>query len=139
MLNLYVGWFEKKKKCFYPKQLEEEFSGLYPGVNIRKQIKEYYLKKIKNAIKFGIVGFLIALLCICKQVMNGDLKDDRYLERGSVGGGDKQIALDAEIGDERIEDVVIVLGEQEITESAKRKLLEEIEKQLEEKIKGTNK
>lgn len=138
MLNLYVGWFEKKKKCFYPKQLEEEFSGLYPGVNIRKQIKEYYLKKTKNAIKFGIVGFLIALLCICKQVMNGDLKDDRYLERGSVGGGDKQIALDAEIGDERIEDVVIVLGEQEITESAKRKLLEEIEKQLEEKIKGTN-
>lgn len=138
MLNLYIRCFEKKKKCFYPKQLEEEFTGLYPGVNIGEQIKKYYHKKAENVIKLGMVGFLFAMLCICKQAINDDLKDDRYLKRGTVGGGDKEITLDAEIDNESIEDVVIVLGEQEITESAKRNLLADIEKQLEEIIKGAN-
>ncbi len=111
---------------------------MYPGVNAQKKIREYYRKKVESAIKSGMVGFVIVLLCVCKQMMNGDLKDGRYLERRPVGGGDKEIALAAEVGEESIEDVVIVVSEQEITESAKRELLKEVEKQLEEKIRGDN-
>lgn len=133
-----MGWFEKRKKCFYSKQLEEELSGLCPGKNVNKQIMEYYQKKTENAIKVGVVGIIIVLLCMCKNVMSGDLVKDKYLKREPVRGGDKEIVLDAEMDDESIEDIVIVLGEQEITESAKRKLLADIEKQLEDKIKGEN-
>ena len=138
MLDLYVGWFEKRKKCFYSKQLEEELSGLYPGKNIDKQIMDHYRKKTENAIKLGAAGIVIVLLCMCKQMMTDILVEGKYLERESVGGGDKEIVLDAKIGDESIEDIAIVIGEQEITESAKKKLLADIEKQLEEIIKGEN-
>ena len=138
MLDFYVRWFDKRKKCFYPKQLEEEFSGLYPGVNIGKYIRDYYRKKAENAIKLGVISLVIALLCIFRHVMNKELIDGRYLERKPVGGGDKEIALDVEIGDESIENVVIVVGEQEISESSKRILLADIEKQLEERIRGNN-
>ena len=69
MLDLYVGWFEKRKKCFYSKQLEEELSGLYPGKNIDKQIMDHYRKKTENAIKLGAAGIVIILLCMCKQMM----------------------------------------------------------------------
>lgn len=138
VLNLYVGWFEKRKKCFYSKQLEEELSGLYPGQNVNKRIMEYYQKKTENAIKLGVVGIIIVLLCMCKNMMSGDLVKDKFLEREPVGGSDKEIVLDAEIGDENIEDVAIVVGEQEITEVAKKKLLADIEKHLEVRIRGEN-
>lgn len=138
MLNLYVGWFEKRKKCFYSKQLEEELSGLYPGKNIDKQIMDYYRKKTENAIKLGAVGIIIVLLCMCKHMMTDVLVEGKYLEREPVGGGDKEIVLDAKIGDESIKGVAIAVGEQEITEAAKKKLLENIEIQLKEKIIGEN-
>ena len=45
VLDVYVGWFDKKKKRYCSKQLEEELAGLFPGVSVKKQIRKYYLKQ----------------------------------------------------------------------------------------------
>ncbi len=138
IFDLYVGWFEKKNKHYYSKQLEEELSGLYPGVNIEKQIKDYYIKKIESAVKLGIATVLIVLLYLCKHLLSTELEDGKYLERNPEGEGDREIVLDAQIEDEMIEDVMITLGEKEMSEEEKEKLLQEVETHLEEIIKGEN-
>jgi len=114
-------------------------SGLYPGINTKRRIREYYQGKAESAIKLGMTGFLIVLLCIFKQMVNDDLKNERYLERRPIGGGDREIVLDALMGDEIMEDVVITVGERELSESAKRELLIKVDECLEEIIKGENK
>ena len=116
---MYITWFEKKNRIFYPKQLEEEFGGLYPGRNARKQIYEYYRKKTESAIKLGVAGLLIVMICVYKQMVSSDIKDGKYLERNPQGGGNKEITLDAEIGEAKMEDVTITVGEQELSEEEK--------------------
>lgn len=138
MLDLYVRWFVKRNKCFYPKQLKEELAGLYPGINAEKKIREYYRKKIENVIKFGMLGLLLVILCIGKQMISRDIKDGKYVERNPQGGGDKEITLDAGIGEENMENITITVGEQELSEVEKEILLEEVYQQLEEVIRGEN-
>lgn len=113
-------------------------SGLYPGENKAKLIREYYLKKAENAVKLGAAGVLVTVLCIGRQMMSSNLEDGRYLERAPEGGGDKEVVLDAQIESEMIEDVVIVVGEQEMAEAEKKALLANVEMQLEEVIRGDN-
>ncbi len=137
-LDLYIRWFEKRNKCFYSKQLEEEFAGLYPGKNAGKKILEYYREKTERAIKFGMVGLLIVVICVCKQMMSSDIKDGKYLERNSQGGGEEEFTLDAGIGEKIVEDIAITVGEQELSEAEKIMLLEDVEMKLEEVIKGEN-
>ena len=138
MLSLYIRWCEKKNKNFYSKQLEEEFIGLYPGRNTRKQIYEYYLKKTENAIKYGIVGIWIVMICVIKQMTGSDIKDGKYLVRNLEGEGDKEYILEAEIAETEMKNVVITVGEQEKSETEKQSVLDELEKKLEEVIKGEN-
>lgn len=138
VLDLYIRWFEKRNMCFYSEQLEAEFTGLYPGKNTGKQILKYYREKTERAIKFGLAGLLIVMICVCKQMMSSDINDGKYLERNSQGGGDKEFTLDAGIGGEIVEDIVINVGEQELSEAEKRMLLEDVEMKLEEVIKGEN-
>lgn len=138
MLSLYIRWCEKKNKNFYSKQLEEEFNGLYPGRNTRKQIYEYYLKKTENAIKYGIVGILIVMICAINQMTGSDIKDGKYLVRNLEGGGDKEYILEAEIAETEMKNVVITVGEQEKSEADKKMVLDEVEKKLEEVIRGEN-
>ena len=133
-----MGWFEKKNKKYCSGRLEEELSGLYPGIHIGNRIREFYREKIESAIKVGMLGAVFALCCIGKQMMSDDLENNRYLERRPVGDGDREVVLDALIGDETIEDVVITVGEQEISEQEKEVLLSEVEEQLEEVIRGSN-
>lgn len=133
-----MRWFEKKNKNYYSGQLEQELSGLYPGVNRKRKVREYYQKKTESAIRLGIAGVLIVLLYMFKHVTTGNLENERYLERRPVGGGNREIALNALLGDEIIEDVVITVGEREISEEAKRELLKDVEECLEEIIKGDN-
>ena len=135
---MYITWFEKKNRIFYPKQLEEEFGGLYPGRNARKQIYEYYFKKTESAIKLGVAGLLIVMICVYKQMVSSDIKDGKYLERNPQGGGNKEITLDAEIGEAKMEDVTITVGEQELSEEEKIELLKAVEMKLEDVIKGEN-
>ncbi len=138
VLDLYIRWFEKKNRCFYPRQLGEAFAGLYPGKNVGKKILEYYRKKTERAIKFGLAGLLIVMICVCKQVMSSDIEDGKYLERQSQGGGEKEFILDAEIGEKTVEGIAVTVGEQELTDTEKRQLLEDVAIHLEEKIKGEN-
>ena len=113
-------------------------SGLYPGVNTAKQIHEYYLKKTESAVKLGTAGVLVAVLCIGKQITGSALEDGRYIERLPGGGGDREVVLDAEIENEMIEDVVIVVGEKERSGEEKEALLAEVKEKLDEVIKGDN-
>ena len=138
VLDVYVRWFDKKKKRYCSKQLEEELAGLFPGVSVKKQIRKYYLKKTESAIRLGIIGIIFVLLCVFKNWMDGELKEERYLERNPVGGGDREIVLDAIVGDEIMEDVMITIGEREISKEEKSKYFEELVSQLEEMIKGEN-
>ena len=137
-MNVYAGWFEKKKKNYCSKQLEEELAGLFPGVSIKKQVREYYLKKIGTAVKLGMIGIIFVFLCVLKNGVNDEIKEERYLKRNPVGGGDKEIVLDAIVGDEIVEDVMISIGETEISKEEKRQCFDEFTGQLEEIIKGNN-
>ncbi len=139
VLDVYVGWFDKKKKSYCSRQLEEELAGLFPGVSVKKQVREYYLKKTESAIKLGIIGIIFVLLCVFNNRMDGELKEERYLERSPVGGDDKEIVLDAIVGDEIVEDVMVTVGEREISKEVRSKRFEELVSQLEEIIKGGNK
>lgn len=109
-----------------------------PGVSTEKQIREYYLKKIESALKLGMASLVIVVLCIVKQMMNSDLEEGRYLKRKPEGGGEREVILDVQIEDEKIEDIEIIVGEKELSQEAQKKLLEEVEAQLEEEIKGDN-
>lgn len=136
---MYVRWFEKRKKRFCSKQLEEELNGLYPGVSRRKQVKDYYRKKFENAIKLGLIGIVFVVLCVFKRVMNSDLKEMRYLEREPVGGETKEIALDVKVGDEEYENVIATVGAREISKEEKRQIFEGLAGSLEEIMIGENK
>lgn len=129
---------EKKINILVSGQIESELSALYPGVDIKKQLQQYYCEKISLGIKLAVLGLVIALAFVCKQMMNGDLKDDKYVEREANGGGEREVVLDAVIGDERIEDVVITIGEQELSASEKQARMKEVCEALPEIIKGEN-
>ena len=135
---MYIRWFKKRNRCFYSRQLEEEFTGLYPGRNVEKKILEYYREKTERAIKFGLAGLLIVMICICEQMISSDVEDGKYLKRQSQGGGDKEFTLDAKIGEKIVEDIIVTVGEQELSDTEKRMLLEDVVINLEEAIKGEN-
>lgn len=137
-MDLYVGWFEKRKRRFCSKQLEEELAGLYPGVSPRKQVREYYQKKFESAVKLGLLGIIFVVLCVCKQVIEDDLKEMRYLEREPVGGENEEIALDVKVGDEKIENVTVTVGAREISKEEKKEIFEGLTNSLEEVIRGDN-
>lgn len=139
VLDLYLRGFEKRNRRICPRRLEEEFAGLYPGRNARKQVIEYYRKKTENAIKIGMACILIVALFIGKQIFSRELTNGRYLERSPMGGTDKSYAVEAVIGNTHIEDIVVNLGKRELSEKAKRELLSEVDEKLEEAIMGQNK
>lgn len=111
---------------------------MYPGIDIQKQFREYDREKLSIALKLGVVGIVMGILCACNQMMNGDLKEERYLERKAIGGGERKVELDAIIGEEMVENVMITVGEQELSDIEKAEVLNKVVEQLPEVIRAEN-
>lgn len=129
----------RRKKTPFSMQLEKELSELFPGVDVQKRLREYNREKITMALKLGVAGIVMAILCVGNQMMNDDLIEKKYLERQEIGGGEREVVLDAEIGEEMIEDVMIVVGEQKLSDTEKREIMNEVVKSLPQVILAENK
>lgn len=135
------GWikvYEKRGYTFFSHRMEKELGGLSPGKNAKELLEEYYLEKTELGLKTLVVGGFVVLICVCNVVMNGDLKEGIYIEKEQTGGGKKAVTLDAEIGNVKINDVLIELDEKELSDDEIRNQLEVIAEALPEKILGEN-
>lgn len=136
-LKKWIGVCEKRKCSYFSHQVEKELCNLNPGVQREKIIREYYLEKTKlGLLIFGVSGIMV-LLSVCNMTWNGDLKRNRYIER-SKEGRSKTITLDAKIGEEIIEDVVIEINKRELSDDEKKGRLEEVRQLLRDEILGEN-
>ena len=121
-LKKWIGVCEKRKCLYFSHQVEKELCNLNPGVQREKIIREYYLEKTKlGLLIFGVSG-IVVLLSVCNMTWNGDLKRNRYIER-SKEGRSKTITLDAKIGEEIIEDVVIEINKRELSNDEKKQFV----------------
>lgn len=137
LLEMWMEICKRRKRSYFSHQLERELCNLNPGVQREKIIREYYLEKIKQGLLiFGVSG-IVVLVSVCNMALNGDLKRERYIER-SKEGRSKTITLDARIGEEIIEDVVIEVKERELSDDEKNACLEEVRELLREEILGEN-
>lgn len=135
------GWIricERRNHAYFSRQIGKELSSLNPGLKKERAIREHYLEKIRIGAAVLGIGGIIVLLCVCNVVMNGDLKEEKYLEKKEQGGGIKSVVLDAEIGNRIVRDVLIEVDEKTLSDSEARKRLEKTAQELEKKILGEN-
>ena len=94
--------------------MEKELERLNPGSNVKVIIRNYYIEKIQTGLLgMGVCG-IVLVLSICNVMMNGDLKEGRYIKKEEIGGGKKEVNLNAEIGEMRVEDILLEVDEMKL-------------------------
>ncbi len=137
LLKKWIRFCEKRNRLCVSRHMEKELCNLNPGIQKEKVVREYCLEKIKLGLLICGVSGIMVLLSVCNVARDGDLERERYIQR-SKEGRSKTITLDARIGEEKIEDVVIEVKEKELSRDEKNACLEEIRQQLKEEILGEN-
>ncbi len=135
------GWIKAcEKRGHLPSsyRLEKELGGLSPGKNTKELLEEYYLEKIEIGLKTAVLGGVVVFICVCNVWMNDDLKEGIYIEKEQVGGGKRNIALNAEVGNVKINDLLIEVDEIQLSDDEMKKQLESIGNALPKKIAGEN-
>ncbi len=138
LLQKWIQIREKRNKVYFQQKIEFELARINPGINSKKIIYEYYLSKLSICLKVVSAGGILILIYVCNTSANGILIDRQYIERASVGDGDRNIILDAQIGEEKIENISIQVKEKELSDREAEILLEEAAKELPNKILGEN-
>ena len=136
ILDKWIMFCERKKRSCFSYQIEKELGSLNPGINKDKMVHNFYQDKIKCGLLVLGFGGICVMGCIGNGVLYGDLEKERYLEREE--SGIRTIVLDAQIGNEVIEDVLIEIDAKKRTDAEVKKILEEAAEELEEAIKGEN-
>lgn len=138
---IYDKWMEileRYNRNFTRKRMEKELEGLNPGSNVKTTIRNYYIEKIQTGLLgMGVCG-IVVVLSICNTAMNGDLEEGRYIRKEDVGGGKKEINLSAEIGEKKVENILLEVDEMKLPDDEVRKYLQTVLEQLPEKILGEN-
>lgn len=138
LLQKWVQFQEKRKRTYFHPQLEFELTRLYPGVSGRKMVYEYYLTNISIGLKILGIGGILIFVYVCSLSVNGSLIEQQYIERADVGKGEKTVILDAQIGEEKLNDISIQVKEKELTSEEAQQLLDQTAKELPERILGEN-
>lgn len=120
------------------KRMEKELERLNPGSNVKVIIRNYYIEKIQTGLLgMGVCG-IVLVLSICNVMMNGDLKEGRYIKKEEIGGGKKEVKLNAEIGEMRVEDILLEVDEMKLSDDDMKQYLQTVSEQLPERILGEN-
>lgn len=138
IVNGWMGEGKKKRKWGNCRRIEYEIRSLNPGKNVDTLLYEYYRKKLLLCMLLlagGIGG--IFCYCFCGQ-KESVLREERYLERAPVGGLEKTVELEAQIGDITVKSIMIPLQERQLDEEAAKAMLTEIAEKLPLVILGEN-
>lgn len=138
ILNRWVENSGKKNKSCFSRQVEYEISSMNPGVNGRKLTYAHYMEKLCLCIKILVAGVVLILLYVVSAHTSPVLAEGRLLERNPVGSSEKTVILDAQVGDVSVEDLPIPISQMVLSKEDALALLEEIAKQLPERILGDN-
>lgn len=138
ILDCWINICERRKRKFFSSRIETELAGLYPGASTKMAIRKFYLEKISVGLKVLSAGGVIVLVCVVNFWLNGDLEQGKYLEKEMTGGGKRTVILDAVIGKETVEDVLIEVEEKELSDDEIQNLLKEAAEKLPEVILGDN-
>jgi len=137
----YDRWIELSKRQNNNsswKQMERELKSLNPGINGEATIRNYYINKIHACLLgMGVCG-IVLVVSVCNVLMNGDLKEGRYLKKEGVGGEAKEVKLHAEIGEMKIKDILVEVDEKKLSDDEIKQYLHTVGEQLPEKILGEN-
>lgn len=137
-IELWISKRERKKDSHSFGQLVMELESLNPGISRKKILEAFYKEKIGTLLKITTIGGILLLFCIYKLILQGDLKDGKYIERKPTGDGERVVVLDAVIGDEKIENVEITIEEQKRTKEETKELLNLVKKELPTAILANN-
>ena len=115
ILELWMICCGKKKRNCFSTQVENELSCLNPGSNTKKLVYEFYVKKIAFCLLIAGTGVGLLILYICSSVTDTVIEEGGYLERDELGGMERTVVLDAQIGEITISDVMIPVTEKQLS------------------------
>lgn len=112
---------------------------LYPLGDIRSISEIYYTEKIGLTLFIVFTGNMMALLLAANTYFQTDIRNQFFISRNPVGGGEKVIEFDVYTGNQAIKkDVTLTVGEQKWTDEETDQVFREIIQKLEQKILGEN-
>jgi len=139
--RIYDRWMKISERYggkYMSKRIEKELQQLNPGKNVKMTIRDYYVEKIQiGLVGMGVCGIVI-VLGIGNVMMNGDLKDGRFVKKEELGGGKKEVKLQAQIGEIKVKEILLEVDEKELSDDEEIQLLQNTIEQLPEKILGKN-
>lgn len=138
ILNFWMRFCKRRNIRCFSRQLEYEISSLNPGMDAVKLTKEHYEKKISLCLMILGAGVCITGLCLITGSGDSVLYEETYLKRDSVGGEEKIVELDAEIGKTQLSKISVSVEEQVMDEKTAKAALNEIAEKLPHSILGEN-
>lgn len=123
--------------CMQDKKLTGVLEGLHPGENAAEIYDRYQKKKVSLMMALMVTGFVSALgVHLCSRMETG-LAEGAQLIRNEWGAGDYQVTLLAKI-QEWSREIPFVVEERTFTKEELGELKEQLQKELQELIKGRN-
>lgn len=138
ILDFWIKNCVRKKKKYYSRHLEYEIGSLNPGVNTGNRVYDFYLNKISLCLVILGGGFVIIVLYLWNAGTSRIIAQDRYLKREAVGGIEKTVVLDAQVGNTLVKGISIPVMEKHLSKEEAEGLLEEIADALPARILGEN-
>lgn len=96
------------------RSVRADLERLNPGKGIEQVRKEYYVEKIKLVLFILLAGTVLGIVLQVKCWAEGGGRPVTALERTEVGGGEREVTLEAVVGKKR-EELVIQVAEKALT------------------------
>ncbi len=94
--------------------VRNDLERLYPGQGEEALRKNYYVEKIRMMLLIVLAGAVLGMLLQVKLWAEGGGRPVEVLERAGVGGGEREVILEAVVGREK-EELVITVAEKALT------------------------
>lgn len=138
LLDSYERIASKKNGSTHMHKYDKELSSLSPGVECKKLVRNYYIKKIGNSILIIASAIVVAIMYLLANIGNTVISENNTLQRHESGVGNYSLNLKARTDDYDYGNVNISVEERRLTKAEYDDMIDRITSKLPEIILGEN-
>ena len=141
-MKIFYKLAETLLKYFTPKETEyvrEKQMLMHPGESGAKLTKEYFVKKLGQALMIAAAGVLLSGVILVRDINSSRQIEDGLILRNRYGDGERKVRLDLYSDGEILEkEKVVTVDEKQYTAEEMDAIFDEVAGGLEEAILGEN-
>lgn len=141
-MKIFYKLAETLLKYFTPKETEyvrEKQMLMHPGESGAKLTKEYFVKKLGQALMIATAGVLLSGVILVRDINSSRQIEDGLILRNGYGDGERRVRLDLYSDGEILEkEKVVTVDEKQYTAEEMDAIFDEVAGGLEEAILGEN-